>query len=75
MKAVRFRIILEALNLTDNVRACATLEVDETIRLLVSAATETHRDATMIVATALRGLALSQRLDRLAFIKLASDLR
>jgi len=41
-------------------------------RLLVAAATETNRDATIVVAATLRGLALGERLDGLALVQLGA---
>ena len=50
----------------------ATLEVDQTVSLLVSTAAEPAGDAAVIVTTTGGGLALGQALDRLALPQLAA---
>ena len=64
-------IVFEPLDLGRNIEL-APLEVDDAIGLLVAAAAETHGDPASVVAAALRGLALGQRLDRLALVELAA---
>ncbi len=62
------RIVFQTLDRAFDVEL-ATLEVDETIGALVTAALEAGGDAAEVVAAALRGQTLGQRLDRLALVE------
>lgn len=62
------RVIFQTLDRAFDVEL-ATLEVDQTVGPLVTTALETNGDATQVVATALGGQALGQRLDRLALVE------
>ena len=64
-------IVFQPLDLARDIEL-APLEVDDAIGLLVAAAAEAHGDPAGVVATALLGLADSQRLDRLALVELAA---
>ncbi|MCY1296672.1 hypothetical protein D9M70_460720 [compost metagenome] len=62
------RVVFQTLDRAFNVEL-ATLEVDQAVGTLVTAALEANGDATEVVATALGGQALGQRLDRLALVE------
>src|SRR5262249_44110935 len=62
------RVVLDTLHLRRHVEL-APLEVDDAISLLVAAATEAAGDATVVVASAGRILALGQGFDRLAAVE------
>ncbi len=64
-------VVFQPLDLAGDVELAA-LEVDDAVRLLVTAAAETHGDAASVVAAALLGLADGQRLDRLAPVETAA---
>ena len=66
------RIIFDPFNGSDFVVMTTTLEVDDPIGLLVSAATETNRDATIVVTTAGGGFPLGQHLHGLALEEFAA---
>src|SRR5271168_141801 len=65
------RVVFHPLDLADDVEL-ATLEIDDAIGLLVSAAAEANGNAAGVVSAALLGLADGQRLQRLALIELAA---
>src|SRR6185437_7530723 len=62
------RIVFETLDRADDVEL-ATLEIDDAVRTLVTAADEAGRDAAVIVAAAGLGQALGQALDGLALVE------
>ena len=64
-------IVFQPLDLGRDIEL-ATLEVDDAIGLLVTAAAEAHGDPAGVVASALLGLADGQRLHRLALVELAA---
>src|SRR4051794_8567667 len=66
------RIVLDPLHGGDVVHARTALEIDIAQGALVTTAAEADGDAAQVVAAAGRGLALGQRLDRLALIELAT---
>src|SRR5260370_26991572 len=59
------RIVLDRLDGRPDI-VLAPLEVDDAVALLVAAATETHADDALVIAPALLGLGLEQRLFGLA---------
>ena len=64
-------IVFEPLDLGRDIKL-APLEIDDAIGLFMTAAAEAHGDPAGVVATALLGLADSQRLHRLALVELAA---
>ncbi len=62
------RIVFQTLDGADDVKL-ATLEVDETVRTLVTAALKANSDTTGVVAATLLGQTFGQGLDRLALVE------